>query len=118
MGVQAILTSDLFRLRSTLDPETQHDLDVQRRLAMKRNDLTPLEESELEQVSTKLDKSGFWISERDPLYSLFLRKWTEREKPEWTKTVELTPEQLREQEELAAEIAAEISVEAGAIKSH
>jgi len=117
MGVQAILTSDLFRLRSTLDPETQHDLDVQRRLAMKANELTPLEESELKQVSTKLDKSGFWISERDPLYSLFLRKWTEREKPEWTKTVELTAQQLKEQQELAAEIVAEISSETGATKT-
>jgi predicted ATPase len=111
MGVQAILTSDLFRLRTTLDPETQHDLDVQRRLSMKTEDLTPLEESELQQVSTKLDESGFSNSNRDPLYSLFLKKWTEREKSEWTKGVQLTPAQLQEQSELAAEIVAEIAAE-------
>jgi hypothetical protein len=34
MGVAAILTSDLFRLRSTLDPKTQDELDRQRILAM------------------------------------------------------------------------------------
>lgn len=114
MGVQAILASDLFRLRSGgLDLETQGDLDVQRRLAMKPGDLTPDEEAELRTVTERLYQRGFWKSDRDPLYELFLRKWAEREKPEWTKTVELTSEQVKEREALAAEIAAEIAAEKG-----
>ncbi len=46
MGVAAILTSDLFRLRTTLDPETQADLDKQRLLAIKEN-LTDDDQAEL-----------------------------------------------------------------------
>lgn len=111
LGVQAILTSDLFRLRSTLDPETQHDLDIQRRLSMKEGNLTPGEEAELRRVNARLHNQGFWTSHRDPLYSLFLKKWTEREKPEWIETVNLTSEQLKEREALAADILDEIAAE-------
>lgn len=111
LGVQAILTSDLFRLRSTLDPDTQHDLDIQRRLSLKEGDLTPGEEAELRRVNARLHSQGFWTSHRDPLYSLFLKKWTEREKPEWVEAVDLTSEQLKEREALAAEILDEIAAE-------
>ena len=110
MGVAAILTSDLFRLRSTLDPETQHDLDTQRRLSIKDN-ITPEDEAKLKAVTERLNGLGFWKSVRDPLYELFIKKWTEREKREWTEAVELTQEQLREREKLAAEIAEEIAAE-------
>jgi predicted ATPase len=111
MGVQAILTSDLFRLRSTLDPDTQQDVDMQRRLSLKKGELTREEDSELQQVNARLEPLGFWKTTRDPLYELFLRKWTEREKPEWAKAVDLTPEQQREREHLAEEIAAELAAE-------
>jgi hypothetical protein len=114
MGVQAILASDLFRLRTGgLDLQTQNDLDLQRRLAMKAGNLTPAEEQQLRDVSDRLHDLGFWKADRDPIYELFLRKWAEREKPEWTATVELTPDQLRERESLAAEIAAELANEQG-----
>lgn len=115
MGVQAILASDLFRLRSGgLDLQTQEDLDLQRRLAMKVGELTVLEEQQLREVSERLHNLGFWKADRDPIYELFLKKWAEREKPEWTASVELTPEQLKERETLAAEIADELSKEQGA----
>jgi predicted ATPase len=114
MGVQAILTSDLFRLRSTLDPETQHDLDVQRRLAQKEEVLTPFEEAELRRVTERLHERGFWTSQRDPLYALFLKKWAEREQPTWTESVELTPDQIKARESLASEIVAEIAAEEAA----
>jgi predicted ATPase len=111
MGIQAILASDLFRLRSGgLDSETQRDLDLQRQLSLKEK-LTRKEEMELREVTDRLNRLGFWKTARDPLYQLFLQKWTERENPEWTKAVELTQEQLREREELAAEITAEIAAE-------
>jgi hypothetical protein len=54
---------------------------------------------------------GFWRSSQDKLFELFLQKWTERERPEWRQAVELTPEQLRDHEKLAADIVAEIAVE-------
>jgi predicted ATPase len=110
MGIEAILSSDLFRLRSGgLDLPTQRDLDTQRRLSMKEKPLTDKEREELRQVTERLDRLGFWRSSQDKLFELFLQKWTERERPEWRATVELTPEQLRARDKLAADIVAEIS---------
>src|ERR1035441_4741473 len=109
MGVQAILTSDLFRLRSTLDLDTQRDLDRQRQLSSKKQELTAAEADELQSLNVKLHRLG--LTSRDPLYDLFLKKWSEREKPEWSRTAELTPEQQEEREKLAAEIAREVSAQ-------
>jgi hypothetical protein len=112
MGIEAILSSDLFRLRSGgLDLPTQRDLDTQRRLSMKGEPLTEEERAELKTVTERLDSMGFWRSSQDKLFELFLQKWTERERPEWRQAVELTPEQLRDHEKLAADIVAEIAVE-------
>lgn len=103
MGVAAILTSDLFRLRSTLDPQTQADLDRQRALAMQEH-RTPDEDEELRQLNLLLRGKGLTQATRDPLYERFVRAWTEREDPAWADVVELTPEQLDERNRLAAEI--------------
>lgn len=103
MGVAAILTSDLFRLRSTLDPKTQAYLDRQRLLAMKER-LTTEEEREFTEIKALLRGKGFAQTIRDPLYELFIRAWTEREDPAWTETVELTPDQRRDRARLASEI--------------
>ncbi len=107
MGVAAILTSDLFRLRSTLDPETQAALDRQRILAMKE-DLSPEDEAELRDLKVKLSDRGFAQTIRDPLYELFVKAWTERENPAWVQAVQLTPEQRRDRGRLAAEIVEEL----------
>jgi hypothetical protein len=107
MGVAAILTSDLFRLRSTLDSETQSALDRQRILAMK-DDLSPEDEADLRELKTKLDNLGFTQTTRDPLYEVFLKAWTEREDPAWAKAVQLTPEQRRDRARLAAQIVEEL----------
>jgi predicted ATPase len=110
MGIEAILSSDLFRLRSGgLDLPTQRDLDLQRSLSMKEVPLTEDERETLRTVTQRLESLGFWRSGQDKLFELFFRKWTERARPEWSKAVELTPEQLRDREKLAADIVAEIS---------
>ena len=103
MGVAAILTSDLFRLRSTLDPKTQDELDRQRILAMK-DVLTPEEESEFREIKARLRMLGFDQTIRDPLYGQFVKAWTEQQDPAWTESVQLTPEQLQERARLAAKI--------------
>jgi hypothetical protein len=78
MGVAAILTSDLFRLRSSLDSKTQADLDRQRLLAMKA-ELTSEEEEEMRRLKEDLHGRGFDQTIRDPLYHQFLEAWTEQE---------------------------------------
>lgn len=107
MGVAAILTSDLFRLRSTLDSETQELLDRQRILAMKK-ELSPVDEAELRELKLKLTNRGFSQTIRDPLYELFVKAWTEREDPAWAQAVQLTPEQRRDRARLAAQIVEEL----------
>ena len=103
MGVAAILTSDLFRLSTTLDAETQQRLDRQRILTQKE-DRNDEEEAELERLHRSLDRLGFSRSIRDPLYGLFLEAWTKEEDPEWRNQVQLTPEQQRNRMHLASQI--------------
>ncbi|MBS0220800.1 MAG: AAA family ATPase [Proteobacteria bacterium] len=113
MGIEAILSSDLFRLRSGgLDLPTQRDLDTQRSLSMKEGPLTENEREELREVTERLDSLGFWRSSQNKLFELFLQKWTEHERPEWRGAVELTPEQLKDREKLAADIVAELATKA------
>lgn len=109
MGVGAILTSDLFRLRSTLDPDTQEDLDSHRLLAMKER--SPSEEADFRRLSGRLRKLGLTMASRDPLYELFLRAWTEHEDPAWLAEPELTPEEHEAREQLADTIVAELREE-------
>ena len=115
MGVAAILTSDLFRLRSTLDPETQTALDRQRILSMK-DPLTPEEEVELRDIKTQLHGLGFNQTTRDPLYEQFLKAWTQQEDPVWAQTVELTPEQQAARRRLAESIVKKLRVEETSLK--
>lgn len=112
MGVAAILTSDLFRLRSTLDPKTQRELDRQRILAMKEV-LTPEEETELREIKTRMRDLGFDQTIRDPLYEQFVKAWTEQQDPKWGASVQLTPEQLAERGKLAAKIVLQLQATEG-----
>lgn len=109
MGVQAILTSDLFGLRSTLDPDTQRDLDLQRRLSLKEEPLTKDEEQQLAELNERLRSLGFSKTIRDPLYELFLRAWTAQEDPRWTSDMDLTADQRAARATLAAKIVADIT---------
>lgn len=110
MGVSAILTSDLFRLRTTLDSDTQNKLDRQQLLATK--DKSAGEAAELAEINKELHGLGFTQDVRDPLYRLFLRAWTEQQDPTWNATVVLTPEQQALRDQLAAEIVAQLREEA------
>jgi ABC-type transport system involved in cytochrome c biogenesis ATPase subunit len=109
MGVGAILTSDLFRLRSTLDEETQRNLDRQRILSM--GGLTSDEKEELLQINRRLWGLGLMGSSRDPLYAKFVRAWTEREDAAWREETTLTPDELKARDRLAAEIVQELAEE-------
>jgi predicted ATPase len=112
MGVAAILTSDLFRLRTTLDVETQQDLDRERLLVMK-SELTPEEHVELSQIKERLRGRGFPSTIRDPLYELFVKAWTEKEDPIRADAVQLTAEQRQQRAALADEIVTQLRREQG-----
>jgi predicted ATPase len=109
MGVEALLTSDVYGLSSALDWVTQEKLNRKMALASKIKDGQELDETEseeLQRLSDELDGLGFTYTMRDPLYAQFVEAMTEeRERhPELQKRV-LSKEERNLQAELARKIA-------------
>ncbi|MFV0241056.1 MAG: AAA family ATPase [Lacrimispora sphenoides] len=109
MGVAGLLTSELFDLPSTLDPETQEQLNRKRQLTYKK-DKSKEESAELKKLEDDLEKMGFSRTTRDPLYEKFIEKLFSR--PEYQKK-ELSDEDLKSMEELTDELLDEILGEEG-----
>ncbi|MBV6499252.1 MAG: DNA replication and repair protein RecF [Prosthecobacter sp.] len=105
MGFAAILTSDFFGLRSTLDKETLTKIDKKREIALKQ-DKTDDDRKELEQLNNELGRLDFSHTVRDPLYAEFIRAITAATKdmPELKKP---SPniEMWRERQNIAKDIA-------------
>jgi predicted ATPase len=114
MGVAAILTSDLFELRSTLDPKTQRDMDRRRELAVKQRwsqqGLTQEEWTEFSELNQQLEGLDFSITMQDPLYHDFVLEMTRRENPAIRGSITLTKEQREQQRELTRQILRELTV--------
>lgn len=83
MGFSAILTSDYFGLRSTLDRPTLEKLDKRRELGLKP-EKTDQELMDLTALDQELGRLDFSKSVRDPLYQEFVRAITiaQRESPD------------------------------------
>lgn len=79
MGVNAILTSEFFRMRSALDRKTLAQLDRRRVLAFKEN-RTSGENEEFNYLITQLGNLDFSNDARDPLYIEYLRAITKAQK--------------------------------------
>ena len=73
MGINLILRSDMFDMKTTLDDDTNTKLSRRNFLASK-DQLTDDEEAELKGINTELDKLGFNMASDDPDYMDFLRK--------------------------------------------
>lgn len=105
MGFSAILTSDYFGLRSTLDRPTLQKLDKRRLLGLKEVK-TDQDIKELTLLDQELGRLDFSKSVRDPLYQEFVRAITlaQAENPELADAAPLMDEwQIRK--EVAADIA-------------
>lgn len=79
MGFAAILTSDYFGLRSTLDKATLKKIDDKRALALK-SAKTNDDRKKLAELNDELGKLDFSHAVRDPLYEEFIRAITEATK--------------------------------------
>src|SRR4029077_13977011 len=75
MGFAAILTSDFFGLRSTLDKDTLKKIDKKREIALKP-DKNNDDRKELEALNDELGRLDFSHTVRDPLYEEFIRAIT------------------------------------------
>ena len=111
MGIGAILTSDMFGLRSTLDLPTLELLDRKRRLVSKES-LSKKEEKELEQLTRILGTIDFSTTIRDPLYPQFVTAMTKLQQEEGLVEPVLTDEQRDRQRELAVEALRRLKKEA------
>ncbi|MBU0483581.1 MAG: AAA family ATPase [Proteobacteria bacterium] len=68
MGVAGLLKSEMFGLRSTVDPATLEKLDDRFKLYAKGKDRTETEEKEFLRLSDELVELGFTRDFRDPYY--------------------------------------------------
>lgn len=103
MGFSAILTSDFFGLRSSLDRASLELLDEKRQLGAVEN-RTPQQEARLLKLNALIRTWDFTQSVNDPLYSDFVRAMADIEKaePELGEVV-LSPDALEQRRERAAE---------------
>ena len=93
MGIAGLLTSDLFDLPTALDSITQDELDEKRRLTFKK-DKTQDEKKRLKSLDESLEKLGFTMTTRDPLYSKFLERLYERDEIKDKEPTEIDREEL------------------------
>lgn len=107
MGVAALLTSDIFGCASSVDPETQQQLDRLRQLQYKK-DRTEADEIELQKLSDHLENLGFSRTTRDPLYDKFIEKLYSR--PEF-QNQPITDEERKEMTEIMDDILSELMEE-------
>lgn len=108
MGIAAILTSELFGLRSALDLETMSKLDEKRRLASLKT-LTVEQKKRLGELNDDLENLGFSRTKRDPLYEQFVKAMTKRKAYQnLTNRPTLTENERKRQRKLAQEVLDEI----------
>lgn len=103
MGVAALLTSDVYGLRSQLDPPTLRLLDKKRELAT-QDELTSGQKEKLTEINRELEDLHFTDSFRDPMYELFVEAMSAAQKEEGTPPIVLTKEQQAKRKELAERI--------------
>jgi predicted ATPase len=100
IGVEGLLKSELYGLRSTLAPEVLKDIDTQNRL-LALPQRSAAQEKELREASKQLEALGVTLSHPNPLFDLFAKAIAEQ--PLFQKPV-LSKEEIAAQEKLANEI--------------
>jgi predicted ATPase len=110
MGVAALLTSDIYGLRSALDLDTLEELDRKRELAI-RDDLSATERKELADLNERLRGLDFTTTVRDPLYKPFVDAMTRVEEKLGLQVSVLTPEQQDIRRAISRDVAEEVVAE-------
>lgn len=110
MGVDAILTSEIFGLNSTLDKGTFNELIDRRKLLAKqeKDQLTHEENQELNRLSEHLKDIDFNIPFADPLYKDFILAL---DNLDYYKRTDLTSEEIKEREQIAKDVMQKLNEE-------
>lgn len=113
IGVEGLLKSELYGLRSTLAPEVLQKLDRHYLLLGKRN-RTDAEQSELMRLAGELNDLGVARTHPNPYFELFASTMAKRRPPE--PELDLSKEEIDAQAKLAAKVLEEVLVEGRADK--
>src|SRR5690554_47924 len=107
LGVAGILTSEFFKLPSTLDERTLEVLDRRNELISKQDKkkLNDAEKYELNQIFQYLNSLGINTTDRDPLYQKFIVAISHRDE---FKKEEYSPQDLKKQNDIALQILEEL----------
>ena len=107
LGVAGILTSEFFKLPSTLDESTLEVLERRNELISKQDkgNLNSDEASELNQLFQYLNSLGINTTDRDPLYQKFIIAISNRDE---FKKEEYSHQELKEQNKIALQILEEL----------
>lgn len=108
LGFTSILTQ-VFGLPTTLDPDTQSELD-ERNSLLRLHERTALQEHRLLELSERLRRLGFVLEDREPEYELFLRALTDLKQQG---RAALSPETIAQRNRVAKRILAEIMAPKG-----
>lgn len=101
MGVAGLLKSEIFGLRSTVDPATLEKLDARFRLYAKGKERTEEEEQEFHRLSDELAELGFTRDFRDPYYQEYANAVSKRK---MFKKPILSKEEKEEREKIVEEV--------------
>lgn len=103
LGVAGILTSEFFNLPSTLDEETQNELNEYRSLEVKEKhgELTEEDKTLLTKYAKYFEELGFNKYTRDPLYTKFIEKTANLAE---FKSIPKTKEEQKRQDDLTVSI--------------
>lgn len=103
LGVAGILTSEFFNLPSTLDEDTQNELNEYRSLEVKekQGDLSEDEKSLLTKYTKYFEQLGFNKYTRDPLYAKFIDRIANLSE---FKSIPKTKEEQQKQDDLTISI--------------
>jgi predicted ATPase len=100
LGVEGLLKSELYGLRSSLSQDVLDGIDLQNQL-LALPDRTPEQDKQLKEVTERLNKIGVTRSHPNPLFDLFAKAIANE--PMFQKP-ELNKEDIEEQEKLANQI--------------
>lgn len=112
MGYGEILTSNIFGLRSIINPHTLKLIDEKRELEIKPN-RTASETKRLQELSEELEEIDMSRTVRDPLYEPFVRAMTVIEREKELQAPVLSQEEQEDRHKLAMQILRRLMEERG-----
>jgi AAA15 family ATPase/GTPase len=110
MGFSGILMSDMFGLRSDLDPKTLAVLD-EHAILLAKEERTDSEQRRYQELQRKLENSGFLDAYSDPYFTAFVKAWGRKHRDKLFSQAFLTDRDRQQLADMTDEILAELDAE-------